>query len=81
MWMSNIFIVVNAKNADRNTLHDLASAVLQTGTVIGVDEQSHTIEANVPAHELPIIAAMEGVSYVRCVFNYFCSVNAPLQAA
>jgi hypothetical protein len=36
------------------------------------DEDKHVIEATVPAHELPVIQAMTGVSYVRSIFTYFC---------
>jgi hypothetical protein len=74
MWMSNLIVVVDRRNADRNSLLELAAAVAEAGaTVISVDEQSHTIEAATPSHEVPTIRAMEGVSYVRSVFNYFVS--------
>jgi len=82
MWMSNVVIVVNSKNADRNSLEDLADAVRQTGaTAVMIDEQNRTIEAAVPADELPTVAAMEGVSYVRPVFNYYCNACTPARVA
>jgi hypothetical protein len=72
MWMSNLYIMVNSKNSDHNSLGDLCAAVAEAGaTVIGVDEHSQLIEAAIPSQETSTIAAMEGVSYVRCVFNYF----------
>jgi hypothetical protein len=81
MWMSNIYVLVNRNNSDHNTLRDLCAAVRETGaTVVGVDEQNHMIEAATPAQEVSIIAAMEGVSYVRCIFNYITN-QTPRQAA
>ena len=80
MWMSNIFIIVDRNNADRNSIRDIADAVTGMGSVMGVDEQSHWIEAAVPAHEVPTVKAIDGVAYVRCVFNYFCG-NPPRRAA
>ena len=81
MWMSNILIVVDGTNVDHNSLNDIAAAVEHAGaTVGGVDAQSGMIEATVPANELPTVAAMEGVAYVRCVFNYVCNNDSP-QAA
>ena len=72
MWMSNLYIMVNSKNSDRNSLHDLCEAVTHAGaTVIHVDEHAHLIEAAIPSHETSTVAAMEGVSYVRSSFNYF----------
>ena len=71
MWMSNIYIMVSQNNFDRNTLGDLCTAVAETGaTIVAIDEQNLMIEAATPAHEVPTIAAMEGVKYVRCIFTY-----------
>jgi len=73
MWFSNILILVDRNNADRNGLLDIAAAVTDTGTnVINVDEDHYAIEAAAPAEAVATIAAMEGVSYVRCVFSYLC---------
>jgi len=75
MWMSNIYIMVSQNNCDRNTLSDLCKAVVETGaTLIAVDEHNLLIEAATPAHEVPTIAAMEGVKYVRCIFTYLKDV-------
>jgi len=72
MWMSTLLIMVNQDNIDRNGLMDIASAVEAAGgRVIDVDESRFAIEANVATQELPTISAMEGVAYVRSVFNYF----------
>jgi hypothetical protein len=71
MWMSNIYIMVSQNNHDRNTLGELCTAVTETGaTIIAIDEHNLMIEAATPAHEVPTIAAMEGVKYVRCIFTY-----------
>jgi hypothetical protein len=71
MWMSNILIVVDKNNVDRNDLRDIVAAVRHTGAnVINVDEDRFVIEATAPAGVVPTIGAMEGVSYVRNVFSY-----------
>ena len=81
MWMSDVMIVVNCHNLDCNNLHEIAAAISEAGAVIvSIDEQSHVIEAAVPAHEVPTVAAMEGVAYVRNVFTYFAD-RAPARAA
>lgn len=81
MWMSNIYIMVNRNNSDHNSLCDLCAAVSEAGaTVVGVDEAQHVIEATSPAQEVPTIAAMEGVSYVRCSFSYI-KTPSPRQVA
>lgn len=72
MWMSNVLIVVDRNNPDRNSLTDLAAAVKETGAcIIDVDEHNLLIEADIPTHEVVVIAAMDGVAYVRSVFSYF----------
>jgi hypothetical protein len=79
--MSNLLIVVDRNNADRNCIADLAAAVLETGAhCVNVDEANGVIEAAVPAHEVPTVVAMDGVSYVRNVFIYLCS-EVPNKAA
>ncbi len=80
MWMSNLYIMINSKNSDHNSLRDLCAAITETGaTVISVNESAHLIEAATPSEEVPTIAAMEGVSYVRSIFNYF--VDGPRRQA
>lgn len=74
--MSNVLIVVDRNNADRNGVADIALALVETGAVVlGVDEQRWLIEATLPAHEVPTVAAMEGVSYIRSVFTYLCGTE------
>ncbi len=81
MWMSNVFVVINQNNTDRNSLCDLCQAIGETGAaIIAVDDQKHVIEANVPAHEVPTIVAMEGVTCVRSFFNYIKGTT-PRQSA
>jgi len=82
MWISDVLIMVNRNNADRNGLLDIAAAVADTGTrVVHVDEENFVIEAAAPSGVVPTIQAMEGVSYVRCVFSYLCDDEEPLKAA
>jgi len=69
--MSNCLIVVDSNNADRNSLGDIAAAVADLGGVVAADQQGHCIEAAIPSHELPVVKAMDGVSYIRCIFQYF----------
>ena len=80
MWMSECIIVVDRNNEDSNSIADLAAAVCQLGSVLNVDADHHVIEADVPTSEVPTVRAMAGVSYVRCVFNYFCG-KPPRRAA
>jgi hypothetical protein len=73
MWMSNILILVDRNNVDHNELRELADAVADTGaTVDAINDERHLIEATAPSHLVPLISAMEGISYVRTVFNYHC---------
>ena len=77
MWMSNLLIVVDRNNVDHNELTELAAAIADAGAeVCEVDEDHLTIEASAPAHVVPTISAMEGVTYVRVVFSYFCALAA-----
>jgi hypothetical protein len=80
MWMSNCLVVVNRQNHDANTLSEIASALREFGTVVAIDEQEHVIEVSMPSHEMATVSAIEGVSYVRCVFSYHCE-GQPAQAA
>ena len=74
--MSNIMIVIDQNNADCNCIADLAAAVAETGAaIINIDPACCMIEAAVPSHEVPTIAAMAGVSYVRNVFTYLCDAT------
>jgi hypothetical protein len=76
MWMSNIYIMINQHNFDRNDLGELCAAVMDTGaTIVSVDEQSLLIEATTPSQIVPTIAAMEGVCYVRCIFSYLAGLE------
>jgi hypothetical protein len=72
MWMSNVLIVIDRNNPDRNSITDLAAAVQETGAeVVNVDDHNLVIEADMPTHEVVTVAAMDGVAYVRNVFSYF----------
>lgn len=80
MWMSECIIVVDRNNPDSNNIADIVAAVGDLGQVLQCNEHEYVIEAAVPAHEVPVVKAMAGVSYVRCVFNYFCG-EAPRKSA
>jgi len=75
MWMSNCLIVIDKNNVDANSLHDITAAVREIGAVVTVNEGEHVIEAALPAHEVPTLHHIPGVSYVRCVFSYFCGAT------
>jgi seryl-tRNA(Sec) selenium transferase len=82
MWMSNVLIVVDRNNPDRNSITDLASAVKEAGaSIIEVDEHNLVIEADMPTHEVVVVAAMDGVAYVRSVFSYFKDLSPKEEAA
>ena len=71
MWMCEACIVVDRRNADGNSLQDLVAALQALGaTVELIDEERHIVQALVPAHEMPTLHLMEGVSYVRSVCHY-----------
>lgn len=76
--MSNVLVLVDRNNADKNGIADIAAALTEIdGELISIDEQKHVIEAAIPAHELSTVRAMDGVSYVRCVFDYFSASRTP----
>jgi hypothetical protein len=78
MWMSNVLIVIDRNNPDRNGLADLAAAVAETGAcIINIDEDNLVIEADLPTHEVVVVSAMDGVAYVRSVFSYFKAPPSP----
>lgn len=71
MLMADVMVVVDSKNPDGNTLDDVVQGLADLGAVIHVvDRQSHTIEATLASHEIPVVIAMCGVSYVRVIFQY-----------
>jgi seryl-tRNA(Sec) selenium transferase len=82
MWMSNVLIVVDRNNPDHNSITDLAAAVKEAGaSIIEVDEHNLVIEADMPTHEVVVVAAMDGVAYVRSVFSYFKDLSPKEEAA
>ena len=80
MWMSNCLVVVNRQNHDANSLSEIVSAIREFGSVVAINDDEHVIEVSMPSHEMAIVSAIEGVSYVRCVFSYFCD-GVPAKAA
>lgn len=71
MWMCHALILIDPRNDDRNSAHDIADALRFMGCdVDSIDEDRHLIEACFPSHELATIQAMDGVSYVRNVHHY-----------
>lgn len=72
MWMSEVQIVVDRNNVDRNGLRDIAAAVVDAGAItVEVDEEHHVLTATLPAAAVHIVTAMEGVRYVRSVMTYY----------
>jgi hypothetical protein len=74
MWISEILVLVNTKNADGNSLDDLATAMNDVGGAgVEVDQEQNTISAILPSSTVPTVALMEGVTYVRPIMTYFKS--------
>ena len=72
MWMSEVQIVVDRNNVDRNGLRDIAAAVTDAGAIsVEVDEDHHVLTATLPAGAVTFVTAMEGVRYVRPVLTYY----------
>jgi hypothetical protein len=71
MQMCNALIVIDPHNPDQNTLREIVEAVKDAGgQVLEVEPDRQVIEVLIPTKELPIVAAMGGVSYVRPVLTY-----------
>jgi hypothetical protein len=68
---SDILIVADQNNVDKNKLEEIADAVRYGGgNIESVDTSRCVIEATVDPREIPVIERMEGVSYVRSIFTY-----------
>jgi hypothetical protein len=68
---SDILIVADTNNVDKNKLEEIADAVRYGGgNIEGVDASQCVIEATVDTCDIPIIERIEGVSYVRPIFSY-----------
>ena len=81
MWMTDVLVMVNRQNVDRNGLRDIASAVADSGgTNIETDEENHVIAATVPSTAILDVCAMEGVTYCRQVFSYYAGEKDPAAA-
>ena len=71
MQMSNALVVIDTKHPDQNTLNEIVEAVKDAGgKVLEIERERHVIEVLIPTREIPIVAAMGGVAYVRQVFHY-----------
>ncbi|HEY2588773.1 MAG TPA: hypothetical protein VGI81_23730 [Tepidisphaeraceae bacterium] len=71
MQMCNALVVIDPHHPDQNTLREIVEAVKDAGgQVLEVEPDRHVIEVLIPTRELPIVAAMGGVSYVRPVLTY-----------
>ncbi|HSU69369.1 MAG TPA: hypothetical protein VLJ39_20960 [Tepidisphaeraceae bacterium] len=71
MQMSNALVVIDPKHPDKNTLNEIVDAVQDAGgKVLEIEPERHVIEVLIPTREIPIVAAMGGVAYVRQVFHY-----------
>ncbi len=75
MWMSDILIVVNSKNVDKNGLKEIAGAVGYLGaSEVAVDEGSSTLTATIATSHVPTVKHIEGVTYIRPTLSWFRSV-------
>jgi hypothetical protein len=82
MWFSEVFILIDVRNADGNGVDDILAAIRDTGaSILSVDRERNMVEATVMTRVVPIISAIEGVTYVRSVFSYHCAEPAPADAA
>lgn len=70
MFMSHIFVVASSKNADKNTIADIAAAILLCNATDLEVSDNGIIQATVPSEEIIDISHMEGVSYVRSDMNF-----------
>jgi hypothetical protein len=71
MQMCNALVVIDPHHPDHNTLREIVEAVKDAGgQVLEVEPDRHVIEVLIPTKEIPIVAAMGGVSYVRPVLTY-----------
>lgn len=72
MWMSEVIIVVDPRNADRNSLNEIAAALVDAGgCVLEIDETRGVLTVTVAAGLLAMVRAMEGVAYVRPTMTYY----------
>jgi hypothetical protein len=72
MWMSEILIVVNSKNADKNALHEIAGAVgYLGGSDVAIDDANTTLTATVPCSQVSTVHHIEGVTYIRPTMTWF----------
>lgn len=78
MQMSNALVVIDPKHPDQNTLNEIVDAVQDAGgKVLEIEPDRLVIEVLIPTQEIPIVAAMGGVAYVRPVFTYERDRTAP----
>jgi hypothetical protein len=71
MQMCNALIVIDPHHPDRNTVREIADAVKDAGgEVLEIEPDRQVIEVLIPTKEIPIVAAMGGVSYIRPVLTY-----------
>ena len=74
MWVSEVLLVIDPRNADRNTADDIAAALHSAGAhAIEIDESGQTVSATMPTSDMSLLQHIAGVSYVRPVHSYFAS--------
>lgn len=81
MQMCNALVVIDPHHPDQNTLREIVAAVQDAGgKVLEIEPDRQVIEVLIPTKEIPIVAAMGGVSYVRPVLTYEHHPDAPSEA-
>jgi hypothetical protein len=77
MWISEVLVVVDPRNPDRNRVCDIADALADAGAAVSEIDDAHcVVTATLPAAAVALVRAMEGVSYVRPFLTYYCSAAA-----
>jgi hypothetical protein len=72
MYKSQITIIATCKNADENTVKEIAEAIQLIAEERVIISDNGVIEAVVPTHSIAEIGLMEGVCYVRPSMTYAC---------
>lgn len=74
MWFSDVLLVIDPRNADKNSASDIAAALVAAGaSSIEIDESGATVSATMPTTDLSLLQHIDGVSYVRPVHSYFAA--------
>jgi hypothetical protein len=76
MWISEVLLVIDPRNADKNTATDIAAALSSAGAHdVEVGDGGSTVSVTMPTSELSLLQHIDGVSYVRPVHHYFATAR------